>query len=210
MALKQGLLLVDTKYEFGLLNGEVVLIDEIHTPDSSRYFYAEGYEERQALGQEQKQLSKELEEENSGEEGYFADWDKVNKASVAARLKEMKGDKEAKEEISVCNEWLKLSGDKADTKKALEDAESDLDAKAFAKYSKLTDTEIKTLVVQDKWMATLAAAIHGEMNRISQALTQRVKELAERYEAPLPQLTDEVAALAAKVDAHLKKMGAAL
>jgi phosphoribosylaminoimidazole-succinocarboxamide synthase len=60
MAFKQGLILVDTKYEFGLLNGEVVLIDEIHTPDSSRYFYVEGYEERQALGQEQKQLSKEF------------------------------------------------------------------------------------------------------------------------------------------------------
>ena len=60
MAFKQGLILVDTKYEFGLLNGEVVLIDEIHTPDSSRYFYAEGYEERQTLGQEQKQLSKEF------------------------------------------------------------------------------------------------------------------------------------------------------
>ena len=150
----------------------------------------------------------ELEEENTGEEGYFADWDKVNKVSVVARLKEMKGDKEAKEEISVCNEWLKLFSDKADTKKALEDADADLDAKAYAKYSKLSDSEIKTLVVQDKWMATLAAAIHGEMNRISQALTQRVKELAERYEAPLPQLTDEVAALAARVDGHLKKMGA--
>ena len=150
----------------------------------------------------------ELEEENSGEEGYFADWDKVNKASVAARLKEMKGDKEAKEEISVCNEWLKLSGEKADTKKALEDAGADLDAKAFAKYSKLSDSEIKTLVVQDKWMSTLAAAIHGEMSRISQVLTQRVKELAERYEAPLPQLTDEVAALAARVDGHLTRMGA--
>ena len=60
MAFKQGLILVDTKYEFGLLDGEVILIDEIHTPDSSRYFYAEGYEERQALGQEQKQLSKEF------------------------------------------------------------------------------------------------------------------------------------------------------
>ena len=60
MAFKQGLILVDTKYEFGLLNGEVVLIDEIHTPDSSRYFYAEGYEERQAEGIEQKQLSKEF------------------------------------------------------------------------------------------------------------------------------------------------------
>ena len=60
MAFKQGLILVDTKYEFGLLNGEVVLIDEIHTPDSSRYFYADGYEERQAAGMEQKQLSKEF------------------------------------------------------------------------------------------------------------------------------------------------------
>jgi len=60
MAFKQGLILVDTKYEFGLLNGEVVLIDEIHTPDSSRYFYADGFEERQASGMEQKQLSKEF------------------------------------------------------------------------------------------------------------------------------------------------------
>jgi phosphoribosylaminoimidazole-succinocarboxamide synthase len=60
MALKQGLILVDTKYEFGLLNGEVVLMDEIHTPDSSRYFYADGYAERQAAGEHQKQLSKEF------------------------------------------------------------------------------------------------------------------------------------------------------
>lgn len=60
MAAKQGLILVDTKYEFGLLDGKVILIDEIHTPDSSRYFYADGYEERQAAGENQKQLSKEF------------------------------------------------------------------------------------------------------------------------------------------------------
>jgi phosphoribosylaminoimidazole-succinocarboxamide synthase len=60
MAAERGLILVDTKYEFGLRNGQVVLIDEIHTPDSSRYFYAEGYEERQAKGEAQKQLSKEF------------------------------------------------------------------------------------------------------------------------------------------------------
>jgi phosphoribosylaminoimidazole-succinocarboxamide synthase len=60
MAAERGLILVDTKYEFGMLNGEVILIDEIHTPDSSRYFYAEGYEERQAKGEQQKQLSKEF------------------------------------------------------------------------------------------------------------------------------------------------------
>jgi phosphoribosylaminoimidazole-succinocarboxamide synthase len=60
MAAERGLILVDTKYEFGLRNGEVILIDEIHTPDSSRYFYAEGYEERQANNEPQKQLSKEF------------------------------------------------------------------------------------------------------------------------------------------------------
>ncbi len=60
IAAKQGLILVDTKYEFGIRNGEVILIDEIHTPDSSRYFYSEGYEERQKNGEEQKQLSKEF------------------------------------------------------------------------------------------------------------------------------------------------------
>lgn len=57
---KKNLILVDTKYEFGLKNGRIMLIDEIHTPDSSRYFYAEGYEERQKRGQAQKQLSKEF------------------------------------------------------------------------------------------------------------------------------------------------------
>jgi phosphoribosylaminoimidazole-succinocarboxamide synthase len=60
MAAKQGLILVDTKYEFGKKDGKIVLMDEIHTPDSSRYFYKEGYETRQAKGEKQKQLSKEF------------------------------------------------------------------------------------------------------------------------------------------------------
>ena len=60
IAAKMGLILVDTKYEFGKKNGQIYLMDEIHTPDSSRYFYAEGYEERLAAGEKQKQLSKEF------------------------------------------------------------------------------------------------------------------------------------------------------
>ncbi|HAD15059.1 MAG TPA: phosphoribosylaminoimidazolesuccinocarboxamide synthase [Saprospirales bacterium] len=60
MAAAQGLILVDTKYEFGLKDGRILLMDEIHTPDSSRYFYAEGYEERQQKGEKQRQLSKEF------------------------------------------------------------------------------------------------------------------------------------------------------
>lgn len=60
IAAKRGLILVDTKYEFGKLDGKIVLMDEVHTPDSSRYFYAEGFEERQQKGERQKQLSKEF------------------------------------------------------------------------------------------------------------------------------------------------------
>jgi type I restriction enzyme M protein len=69
------------------------------------------------------------------------------------------------------------------------------------------EDEIKTLVVDDKWLATLAAAVQEELDRVSQTLTGRIRLLADRYASPLPQLTDEVAQLAAKVAAHLEKMG---
>ena len=68
----------------------------------------------------------------------------------------------------------------------------------------VSEDEIKSLVVDDKWLGTLAAAVQGELDRVSQTLTGRIRQLAERYATPLPQLTDEVAALAAKVDGHLK------
>jgi type I restriction enzyme M protein len=149
----------------------------------------------------------ELEEENSGDEGAFSELEKVNKANVAARLKEIEKDKDAKEESAVLGKWIKLNGQEADLKKKLKETEAALDVACYARYPKLTVAEIKTLVVDDKWLAVLDSAIHGEMNRISQALTQRVKELAERYETPLPQMIDEVAALEAKVNRHLERMG---
>ena len=65
-------------------------------------------------------------------------------------------------------------------------------------------------MVDDKWLATLAAAVQGELDRVSQTLTGRIRQLAERYATPLPQLTDEVATLAARVDEHLKKMGSGM
>ncbi|MBN1627033.1 MAG: type I restriction-modification system subunit M [Deltaproteobacteria bacterium] len=149
----------------------------------------------------------ELEEENSGDEGAFSELDKVNRANVTARLKEIKNDKDAKEEAAILTEWLKLSEQEADLKKQIKDAEAELDNKAYAKYPTLTENEVKTLVVDDKWLDTLDTAIHGEMDRISQALTQRVKELTERYETPLPHMISRVATLEAKVNRHLKEMG---
>ncbi len=105
------------------------------------------------------------------------------------------------------NDWLKLNSDEADLKKRLKELDAALDAKAYAHYPKLTEAEIKTLVVDDKWLAALDRDIHGEMDRISQALTRRVKELAERYETPLPRMAGRVAELEAKVNRHLERMG---
>jgi len=152
-------------------------------------------------------LMTELEKEHGGEDDAFFGLDKVNKASVSARLKEIKGDPEAKEDANVLDEWLDLSNQEADLTKRLKEAEADLDARAYAYYPKLTEAEVKTLVVDDKWLAALDAAVHGEMDRISQALTLRVKELAERYESPMPHHVRTVAELEAKVNHHLEKMG---
>jgi type I restriction enzyme M protein len=149
----------------------------------------------------------EMEEEHGGEDGAFVDLEKVNRANVAARLKEIQGDKSAKDEAAVLSDWLTLNGQEADLKKRLKEAEAALDAQSYSRYPKLTEPEIKALVVDGKWLAALDAAIHGEMDSVSQQLTRRVKDLAERYETPLPQLTDRVAELEAKVNCHLERMG---
>ena len=149
----------------------------------------------------------EMEEEHGGEDGAFPERDKVNKANVTERLKEIKGDKDATDEAAALNDWLKLNNEEAGLKKRIKEAEAALDGQAYAQYPKLTESEIKTLVVDDKWLAALDAAIHGEMDRVSQQLTQRVKDLAERYEIPLPQMLRRVADLEDKVNGHLETMG---
>tara|TARA_Y100001933_G_scaffold262971_1_gene322646 strand:- start:12031 stop:14460 length:2430 start_codon:yes stop_codon:yes gene_type:complete len=149
----------------------------------------------------------ELEEEHNGDDGAFAELDKINKAAITARLKEIKSDPDAAEERKILKQWQKLNTQQTDLKKAIKQADSELDDLAYHQYPKLTEPDIKALVVDDKWLATLSAAIHSEMDRISQALTQRIKELAERYETPLPKLTQNVAELEAKVNQHLERMG---
>jgi type I restriction enzyme M protein len=149
----------------------------------------------------------ELEEEQGGEDGAFSDLDKINKAEVSAKLKEIKGDPESADEIAALRDWLKLKDEEAELKKRLKQSETDLDAKAEAKYLKLSEAEIKTLVVDDKWMAALDAALRGELDRVSQRLTGRVSDLAERYVSPLPEMVNHLTDLEAKVNAHLKKMG---
>jgi type I restriction enzyme M protein len=176
----------------------------------ARYFAAE----QAAIEAKQSELEAiaaslaELEEEQGGEEGYLGALEKVNKAEVNARLKELKGDREALEEVAVLKEWLRLNAEEADYKKAIKTAEAALDQRVYEKYPQLTVAEIKTLVVEDKWLAALAVAVQGELERVSQGLTGRVRVLAERYAVPLPRLVEEVEMLSARVAEHLKQMGA--
>ena len=151
----------------------------------------------------------ELEEEHSGEDGAFAELDKINKGEVSKRLKEIKGDADAADEARVLKQWSQLDKKQSDLKKQIKERDADLDQLAYEKYPQLSVDEIKTLVVDDKWLTALDAAVQGELGRVSQTLTARVRQLAERYATPLPELTERVESLSVRVDEHLRKMGAA-
>ncbi|HOB44253.1 MAG TPA: type I restriction endonuclease subunit M, partial [Bacillota bacterium] len=87
------------------------------------------------------------------------------------------------------------------------EAQAALDKRVLARYATLTEDEIKTLVVEDKWFASIRAAIEGEVQRLTQRLAGRVKELDERYARPLPELEREVEVFGERVEEHLKRMG---
>jgi type I restriction enzyme M protein len=167
-----------------------------------------------ALAAIEQQLD-EQREEHGGEEGLLAeviegegDKQKITAKALKARLKEIGNDPEFADERKALEDYAALLEKQADTKSRLKQAQEELDAKLDAKYPKLTEDEIKTMVVDDKWLSAIAAAVQGELDRVSQTLTGRIRQLAERYVTPMPKLTDEVAALTARVNGHLKKMGA--
>ena len=154
--------------------------------------------------------SQELEtylEENSGEDGLLNDAlndkDKVTKATVTARLK-LATDPDEK---AALKQAKKLFDAEFDAKKALKEAQDSLDLAVFKQYPKLSIDEIKSLIVNDKWLATLESNIVAEIERVTQQLANRVKELEERYSEPLPALTQSVENLSDKVAGHLKAMG---
>jgi type I restriction enzyme M protein len=137
----------------------------------------------------------------------LAGFDKVNAASVKERIKEIGRDASAGDELAVLKQWQQLAADEAALKRQLKDADAALDAMAYARYPRLTEDEVKSMVVDDKWLGALDAAIHSEVDRVSRTLTQRVKELADRYGTPLPRLVENVDALEGKVREHLAAMG---
>lgn len=146
-------------------------------------------------------------EENIGDEGTLSDAlndkDKVTKASVGARAKQTHD----QDEIRALQKASDLFNAEADAKKAVKEAQDALDLAVFKHYKKLSIDDIKTLLVQDKWLATLQANIQTEIERITQQLANRVKELEERYAEPLPTLVASVDVLSEKVAGHLRAMG---
>lgn len=154
--------------------------------------------------------SQELEsfiEENSGEDGLLSDAlndkDKVTKVTVTARLK-LATDLDEK---AALKQAQKLFNAEANAKKALKEAQDTLDLAIFKQYPKLSMDEIKSLIVEDKWLKTLQSNIVAEIERVTQQLANRVKELEERYSEPLPTITQSVENLSDKVAGHLKAMG---
>jgi type I restriction enzyme M protein len=202
---KPDLVVGKKKYTTELIPPELVI---------ARYF-AKDQSAIEALEAQQAALEQQLEEmaEEHGCEGGLLedaknDKDKLTKASATARLKEITTDKDAADERQALQEYLGLVEQESVVSSSIKTANEALITKVAAKYDQLTDADIKTLVVDYKWISTLATAVQGELDRVSETLTDRIRQLVERYESPLPDILEELSVLSVKVDEHLKKMGA--
>ena len=164
-------------------------------------------EELRAQLEETSSRLAEMEEEHGGEDGYFAELEKRTKGCVNARILEIQHDPEAKEEVAALDEWMLLNGEAPGIKRVLKIAEAELDDQVYSFYADLTAAEVRELVVEDKWLASLEQAVASEVERVSQQLTSRLKELGERYGEALPVISERVEELEAKVAGHLERMG---
>ena len=167
-------------------------------------------------------ITQELEaliEEHTGEDGALVDAQTDAGKVTKNNVKKLMGDSKQlsmfkdlelsieQDDVLIIYQCFQLFEQEETMKKKVKDAQIELDKAVFSQYRKLTEYEIKTLVINDKWGATLKGRIIGEIERVTQQLANRVKTLEERYAEPLPQLVDEVEVLSSRVDEHLKRMG---
>lgn len=153
----------------------------------------------------------EITEENGGDEGLLSDVvnekGNITKGDLKNRLMETDGDSESKEEFELLKKYSELVDKQTDLKKQIKDLEKDIENKVISKYPALSIEEIKDVVINKKWMRTLEKRILNEVTKLSQNLTRRIKELSDRYEETLPEISKEVDELEKKVKEHLVKMG---
>jgi type I restriction enzyme M protein len=153
-------------------------------------------------------------DENSGEERALedakTDSGTVTKTSVKGQMAKLADLPENREDRAALARCLDLIEIMADTTKHVREAQAALDLMVLEQYGKLTESEIKTLVVDDKWLSSVRASIDGEVKRLTQALVTRVRELEERYGQKLHSLEADVESASFKVDEHLQEMGLVL
>jgi len=154
-------------------------------------------------------------EEGAGEDGLLAEViegegekRKITAKVIKARMKEIRHDPDFADEFEALRAYEAQLNELEAAKKELKSAEDELWSKVHERYETLTEDEVKTLVVADKWLDTVQARVEAQVARAAQGLTSRIKMLAERYATPLPRLEEEVDALTARVAGHLKAMGA--
>lgn len=174
------------------------------------HFFAEDVKALDTLRGQLDEVSAKLEEmaeENGGEDGLFSQLDDLKKATISARIKAIKKDPTAKEELAALQKYMSLLDAESNYKKAIKQAETDLDTKLEKKYPQLTLEEIRHLLVEEKWFAAIYSGIDAIHEAVSHHLSARVIQLVERYEYTLKEYEDEVDQYEAKVKSHLERMG---
>jgi type I restriction enzyme M protein len=152
-----------------------------------------------------------LDEENEGEDDLLSEarneMGKVTKPGIMKRLDKIGSDPEFADESNALRDYETLVDRLAQFRKRVRDDEKELDRNLLTKYLHLTEDEVRQLVIEEKWLRSIQVLLREEVDRISQKLASRIRELAERYEKPLSVLLQTVQELTKKVDGHLERMG---
>jgi type I restriction enzyme M protein len=179
-----------------------------------RRYFADEQAAIEKLEEQHEAATRELQEfveEHGGEDGLLTealnDKGNVTKAAIKERLRALEREVQSDDERNGLTRCVELIDAESAAARAVREVAEALDDKVLARYGKLAETEIRTLTVEDKWLASLRRAIDGEVRRLTEQLAGRVKQLEDRYEQPLPALERQVATFTAKVDESLKKMG---
>jgi type I restriction enzyme M protein len=167
-------------------------------------------DERNLEAEEAARAVEEYTEEHAIEDGlleYAMEDDRVTKALAAIRLKEAKRNGADADEVKALQHLINLYVDEGAAKKAAKDAQSELDVATLSTYGGLTAADVRSLVLDDKWRATISSRIDGELNALALALVRRIRQLGERYAETLEDLEAELTTLDAQMSKHLTEMG---
>ena len=192
-----------TKYKMDLLPPDLM---------AAHYFKAEQerVSELDAVADEASRAVEEFIEEHATEEGLLSealDDGKVTKALAAGRLRDAKREGSDPDEVKALEQLLDFYAEEVRAKKEVKDARSALDLAVLRRYGELTESEIKPLVLEDKWLTSIQTRVSNEVNALTLVLVDRIQQLGERYAEPVGTLESELKEIEANVSRHLTEMG---